>query len=140
MVAGEFLEAYGDQRDCWDCVATCFFIDTAHNPVDYMECIFRLLCPGGYWINLGPLLYHYESQPGQASIELTAAELMSIAEAIGFQIIVDSELNGRCVDGPALDGCFIKSSTYCGNGASMLSYNYRSVLFTARKPVMRVNK
>lgn len=33
MCAGEFLESYEDQEDEWDCVLTCFFIDTA--PVIY---------------------------------------------------------------------------------------------------------
>ena len=33
MCAGEFLESYEDQEAEWDCVLTCFFIDTA--PVIY---------------------------------------------------------------------------------------------------------
>ena len=33
MCAGEFLERYEDQEAVWDCVLTCFFIDTA--PVIY---------------------------------------------------------------------------------------------------------
>lgn len=37
----------------WDCVATCFFIDTAHNVLDYIETIWNILKPGGVWINLG---------------------------------------------------------------------------------------
>lgn len=39
--------------DSWDCVATCFFIDTAHNVLDYVETIWKILKPGGVWINLG---------------------------------------------------------------------------------------
>lgn len=39
----------------WDCVATCFFIDTAHNVLDYIETIWNILKPGGVWINLGKL-------------------------------------------------------------------------------------
>ena len=34
---------------------TCYFIDTAHNVIAYIENISRLLKPGGYWINLGKL-------------------------------------------------------------------------------------
>ena len=33
MCAGEFLESYSDQECEWDCVLSCFFIDTA--PVIY---------------------------------------------------------------------------------------------------------
>lgn len=39
--------------ESWDCVATCFFIDTAHNVLEYMETIWKILKPGGVWINLG---------------------------------------------------------------------------------------
>jgi len=80
MVAGDFQEVYSDpgefffykhQPNCkwqlngdrilscishtemWDCVATCFFIDTAHNVLDYIETIWNILKPGGVWINLG---------------------------------------------------------------------------------------
>ena len=37
----------------WDCVATVFFIDTAHNIVAYVETIWKILKPNGYWINMG---------------------------------------------------------------------------------------
>ena len=39
--------------DEWDCIATCFFIDTAHNVIEYLEKIYHILKPGGYWINIG---------------------------------------------------------------------------------------
>ena len=39
--------------DTWDCVVTCYFIDTAHNVIAYIENISKILKPGGYWINLG---------------------------------------------------------------------------------------
>ena len=29
MCAGEFVESYQDQENEWDCVLTCFFVDTA---------------------------------------------------------------------------------------------------------------
>ena len=41
--------------DSWDCVVTCYFIDTAHNVIAYIENISKILKPGGYWINLGKL-------------------------------------------------------------------------------------
>ncbi|AMD21554.1 HFL302Wp [Eremothecium sinecaudum] len=44
-----------------DVVITCFFIDTANNILDYIETIHNVLKPGGYWINFGPLLYHFEN-------------------------------------------------------------------------------
>ena len=53
MVAGDFLQVYADQYSEWDVVVTCFFMDTAKNPLLYMDYIHRLLKPGGRWINFG---------------------------------------------------------------------------------------
>ena len=39
--------------DSWDCVASCFFLDTAPNVIRYLERIYHILKPGGYWINFG---------------------------------------------------------------------------------------
>ena len=93
----------------WDCVACSFFIDTAHNVIQYLEKIHNILKPGGYWINLGkahsrdyqlshyiclfdfagPLLYHFADMPGEFSIELSWEDIRRIAEQeIGFEILV----------------------------------------------------
>ena len=70
MCAGEFVESYRGQANEWDCVLTCFFVDTAPVVFEfkfkfklmdrYIELIYSILKPGGYWINLGPLLYHWQ--------------------------------------------------------------------------------
>lgn len=38
---------------------TLFFLDTAHNVIEYIKTIKKILKKGGVWINIGPLLYHY---------------------------------------------------------------------------------
>ena len=48
MAAGDFLEVYKDDEGEWDCVVTCFFIDTAHNVIDYLKLIYKLLSARGY--------------------------------------------------------------------------------------------
>ncbi|KAJ2958105.1 hypothetical protein NQZ79_g6274 [Umbelopsis isabellina] len=91
MVAGDFIEVYGDgtkNQGQWDVVATCFFIDTAKNIIQYLEIIHKILKPGGTWINLGPLLYHFENTPGENSIELTLDDVRDVAQKIGFTITV----------------------------------------------------
>ena len=45
---GDFLDIYTEQE--WDCIATVFFIDTAHNIADYIERIYYILRPGGLWV------------------------------------------------------------------------------------------
>lgn len=51
--AGDWLEVFKDQTDKWDCIVTCFFLDTANNIIEFVEHIKSILKPGGRWINLG---------------------------------------------------------------------------------------
>ena len=49
MVAGDFVEVYGQPgyRSKFDAVATCFFLDTAHNIFEYIDVIWNTLKVGG---------------------------------------------------------------------------------------------
>lgn len=118
MAAGDFVEIY-TEPDIWDCVATVFFIDTAHNILSYLETIWRILKPGGFWINFGPLLYHFSDVPGEESLELSHDELVLAIQRIGFETI-KLETGIRC--------------GYTQNPASMLSYEYSCVYGVFRKP------
>lgn len=117
MTAGDFQEIYADS-DSWDCIATCFFIDTAHNVLDYIETIWKILKPGGLWINLGPLLYHFENMANELSIEMSYEDLKSVVLQYGFRI--EMERNSM-------------TSTYTVNSLSMMKYYYDCVFFVARK-------
>ncbi|PVD36231.1 hypothetical protein C0Q70_03209 [Pomacea canaliculata] len=119
MAAGDFLEVYRTSG-VWDCVATVFFLDTAHNIVAYVETIWKILKPGGYWVNLGPLLYHYSEVPGESSIELSYEDLRNVIGKVGFDIEEEKE-NVK--------------ATYTQNPLSMLQYEYRCVFFVVRKPL-----
>lgn len=85
MVAGEFIDVYNKQVSQWDSIVTCFFIDTAHNVIDYIECIHKILKPGGLWVNIGPLLWHYQEQPSELQIELPWSEVEKLIEKLGFE-------------------------------------------------------
>ncbi|KAK1056982.1 hypothetical protein LTR74_014517 [Friedmanniomyces endolithicus] len=63
--AGDFCELYRRPlyQDAFDAVTTCFFIDTSSNLIDYIETVKHTLKPDGVWINLGPLLWHFEATP-----------------------------------------------------------------------------
>ncbi|TIB17453.1 hypothetical protein E3P77_00164 [Wallemia ichthyophaga] len=120
LVAGEFLEIYGgdDEKEQWDVVVTCFYLDTAKNIIDYIKTISHVLRPGGQFINLGPLLYHFESnEDGEPSIELTLEELKALLPKCGFRL--DEE---RMID-----------TTYTNNPNSMLQYTYKACFWTATK-------
>lgn len=83
LIEGDFTTVFNGVSDEYDIIVTYFFIDTARNILSYLETIKRLLKPGGYWVNLGPLLY------GSAPfVQLSLEEVVDIAEkALGFEII-----------------------------------------------------
>ncbi|XP_056379242.1 carnosine N-methyltransferase isoform X1 [Hyla sarda] len=118
MTAGDFQEIYTEDNS-WDCVATCFFIDTAHNILDYVETIWKILKPGGIWINLGPLLYHFENLANELSIEVSYEDLKNIIIKQGFLIEVERESI---------------RTTYTVNHLSMMKYFYDCIFFVVRKP------
>lgn len=120
MSAGDFLEVY-NSGETWDCVATCFFIDCAPNVVQFIETIYRLLKPGGLWINLGPLLYHYSDMENEKSIEPSFAVVTEAILKMGFIL-------EKCETG-------VKTK-YCQNPRSMLQYEYDSVFFVCKKPLI----
>ncbi|KAJ1547951.1 hypothetical protein HK405_004563 [Cladochytrium tenue] len=130
MVAGDFIEVYGaptstDNGDSggggteggsWDVVATCFFVDTGRNVIEYLETIRHALRDGGLWINIGPLLYHFEDMRTESSVELTLEELKLVAQNLGFEF--EEERMVR--------------STYTSNPESMLQYVYNCWFSVAR--------
>jgi len=116
--AGDFTEIYSEQSASWDSICTCFFIDTANNVIQYIETIYKILKPGGTWINLGPLLYHYSDMPHEQSIELSLDELISVVKSTGFKIEKQE----------------MKQSTYSNNKLSMMQVIYTNVFFVAVKP------
>lgn len=149
MVAGDFLQVYGtpSQQSAWDSVLTCYFIDTAPIIFDYIDLIYRILKPGGVWINTGPLLYHWEEIPIQElkvsspttsssasdnhddddhpiddryyqSIELTYNEIRHAIETCGF--IIEEESSHR--------------SNYASNRLSLMKTVFTGMTFIARKP------
>lgn len=118
MAAGDFLEVYIEPNS-WDCVVTCYFLDTAHNIIDYIERVHHILKPGGYFINLGPLLYHFSDSKTEVSIELTYEELKTIMlDKFKFKVVKE-EMNVK--------------STYIKNIRSMFSTVYDCVFFVLQK-------
>jgi len=116
MVAGEFLEVYSEENS-WDVVVTCFFIDTARNVFDYLKTLSLIIKPGGWWINLGPLLYHFEDMK-EASVELTYEELRAIIPQFGFEFFKEN---------------LGVSSTYARNELSMLQTAYNSAFMCCQR-------
>lgn len=119
MVAGSFTEIYNSESDkeSFDCITTCFFIDTAPNIVAYIETIHNILKPGGIWINFGPLLYHYADMP-DSSIEPSYEIVREIIISFGFKFLTEQ------TNVP---------SYYTKNPNSMVTFQYSSVFFLCQK-------
>jgi len=120
MAAGDFLDIYTEPNR-WDCVAMCFFLDTAHNIIEYIEKVYTILKPGGYFVNFGPLLYHFAGVLNEPSIELTYEEIKDIM-LNKFEFNLISERTG------------IRTS-YIENPRSMMKMEYDCVFFVVQKPV-----
>ncbi|KAH8235484.1 hypothetical protein KR032_001406 [Drosophila birchii] len=118
IAAGDFLEIYKTAHS-YNCVATCFFIDCANNVIDFIRTIYKILVPGGIWVNLGPLLYHYSDVSGQNSIEPTFEDLCIIMESVGF--VIEKSRTGI-------------HTKYAQNPASMKQSEYQSLFWVCRKP------
>ncbi|CAI9285155.1 unnamed protein product [Lactuca saligna] len=122
MCGGDFVEVYSDpsQVGAWDSVVTCFFLDTAHNIVEYIEIISKILKQGGVWINLGPLLYHFADVYGQddeMSVELSLEDVKRVAINYGFELEVEKTIE----------------TTYTTNPKAMMQNHYFSAFWTMRK-------
>lgn len=124
--AGDFMTIYGkpSEKDSWDCIVTCFFIDTAPVVMEYFDVIHHLLRPGGLWINLGPLLYHWTSDDDNTgdnrysrSIELSWEEIKCIIKNYKFEILKELDID----------------TAYCAMQESMLQSSYLTKIFVAKK-------
>jgi len=105
----------------YDYVVTLFFIDTSLDAFATLTHIYKLLRPGGVWINLGPLFW---TGGAQAKVELCLNEVLSAAEEIGFTI-------NRQQSGPF--GRKTVECEYTGDRNAMMRYIYRAEFWVATK-------
>ena len=87
VTIGDFIDSYDYKTECYDCIITCYFIDTAQNIIRYIDIIYNLLTKGGIWINFGPLSYHWSEDEGSISIELPYDKLKEVISNYGFKFI-----------------------------------------------------
>lgn len=136
MTTGDFCDLYssGEYSEHFDAIATVFFIDTSANVIAYIETVRRCLKPGGLWINVGPLLWHFGGRNGNetddteekkqetgitGSFEPSADEILLLIQQAGFTITKRDETSLR--------------TGYVQNTRSMLQSTYAPVHWVARK-------
>lgn len=152
MTAGDFCSLYKqpEYEGAFNAVTTCFFIDTAPNVIRYIETIAHCLKSGGIWVNIGPLLWHFESSLTPAereksqtdsseshtqskprardmdgigepgSFELTNDEVLALVARHGFEMLEQSQA-------PA------GATGYIQDPESMLQNVYRPAFWVAQK-------
>ncbi|KAF1742086.1 hypothetical protein MXB_3832 [Myxobolus squamalis] len=118
--AGDFHTIFEEnQHSEFDCIVTCFFLDTSINVISLIEKIHLILKPGGVWINIGPLVYHYADDLKYNSIEPTFEELNHVIfYCLKFEIVFPIEY----ID-----------CDYFYNPNSMHRFYYNCPFFTAKK-------
>jgi hypothetical protein len=92
---------------------------------EYIDAIHKLLRPGGFWINLGPLLYHWanrdedeeEDERFSRAMEFPFEGVRSLIEGSGFSL--KQEQWKKCM--------------YTENSSSMMRTQYECAFFTAVK-------
>lgn len=83
--------------------------------LSYIETIKGALKPTGYWINIGPLQYHFEGM--ENSVEFTHEEFESLVNENGFEILTQD---------------WVKSC-YASNPNYMLQHVYNNWFFVSRR-------
>jgi len=156
MAAGDFVLSYSDPatKGIFDGIVTVFFIDTAPNFIRYLQTIHNCLKHGGIWINIGPLLWHFDGrdQPSNdtgdqpstnprhmnshqmeedkgiaepGSFELTDDEVLQLIPHFGFRV-VKHEVIARA---PGTEEAF----GYMQDPSSLLQSRYRCSHWVATK-------
>ena len=130
LVEGDFTTVF-DAKPCpqYDVIITYFFIDTARNLAAYFNTIGALLQPGGYWINLGPLLY------GTAPfVQLPLEDIVTVAEeGLGFKFldIAGSECGEITLPGKVVRGM---EAAYGFNDRALIKNAYNAQFWVAQRP------
>lgn len=159
MAAGSFVDLYGppgiaeseaytqdqsasdfrkENSNSFDVMATCFFVDTAHNIIDYLKTIHHCLKDDGVWVNVGPLHWHFEGdlsthlikkameshqepkevQSIMEGMEVSREELFTLMDKVGF--VIEEAESGI-------------ETTYSSDTKALSNFTYNAEFWVARK-------
>ena len=119
-VVADFVDEYArpEHAAAWDALVSCFFLDTASNPLAYIRTAAHCVRPGGIWVNTGPLLWHHAASAPYDSLQLSAAELLVAADKAGFQLLHEATL---------------EKVGYCGDERSMMCTEFETPLWVLKR-------
>jgi len=110
MAAGDFVSIYSHPKEHgqWNCVVSCFFLDTAPCVAEYLNVMYKMLTDNGILVSFGPLLYHWSAPNARpddwdfetykskhshldarylSSVDMTWEDVKELITNVGFQII-----------------------------------------------------
>jgi hypothetical protein len=125
LVEGNFNKVFTEQESHFDAVVTFFFIDTAENVLEYYDTIAHVLKPGGYWLNIGPLLWH------NCNTEFSLEDLLNMAEkGYGFEMLdLDEEWGPVTIEGKKARG---RNLSYQCHAGALRLHEYPVQYFAGR--------
>lgn len=115
LMAGGFEGLPERMKGQCDAVVTCYFIDVVKSIPDAIAIISELLKPGGYWINIGPMLVHQNEEDFFTTSAVD--DVMLLARNARFQIIREDWVE----------------TSYIVNPRAHIRTLYRCKFFVARK-------
>lgn len=150
MIAGGFTDLYGPpdlgklsdlvtndpsamefragNKGKFQLVITCFFLDTATNIIDYLKTIMHCMADDGYWLNFGPLLWHYENNNQMLDIktrDLTGNYIIKEVPLTGLEISLEDLI--KLIEDMGFEFVDRESgipSSYGGDSRSMANWTY----------------
>lgn len=126
LVEGDFTTVFNQEGGKYDILLTYFFIDTARNLMSYFDTIRHLIKPGGYWMNLGPLLYGTGPL-----VQLSLEEVITVTEAMGFTFLdTDESIGDITVQGKKVRGM---RAVYSFDDRALTSSAYKAQFWVAQK-------
>ena len=97
LMAGD-IDGLKSTMSYFDGVVTCFFIDVVSDVYQLIQLIYQILKPGGFWINLGPLMMHRADDDFFAKASFN--DINKMAQKIGFNVIKESRIDTTYVENP----------------------------------------
>lgn len=98
LMAGDIIGMENSQPNVFDAVVTCFFIDVVSDIEKIVSLFYKILRPGGYWINMGPLMMHRSDDDFFAKSSFY--DTVKIAQKIGFTVVRESRIDTSYIENP----------------------------------------
>jgi carnosine N-methyltransferase len=98
LLAGGFEGMQDTCQERYDAVVTSFFIDVVEDIAAVVGIIYQILKPGGFWVNLGPMMLHHGDDDFFSTA--TLEDLTRISRTVGFQVLREDRIETTYIANP----------------------------------------